>query len=975
MATKLHIMPELARQTTERLTQSIDNWKRFLDSAAWLYKYPFHEQVLIHAQRPDATACALIELWNSKFRRWVNRGAKGIALIDDSGQKPALRYVFDVSDTNTRYNIPFRLWQTRPEYEAQIIEELENHFGETGTDNAELAAIVLGISINAISDNYRDYYEELLKAADNSALADMSDDEISSTFVLQLMTSVSHTVLVRLGIDPAAIFHGDEYESIRLFNSPDTIVQLGTATSDISEMILRQIERSVRSMERQERGTLANVEPVLQNEGRNSERSDENGTQLQAERGLPDSRYQNGRSAGGDDRQIRQNAEDVSQGASERDLQLPAASEQADGASVGDRQDGAGTGRTDDGADGADRERDREDESRESDALDSANEQHSAESRGDGTERPDLRITEYSLFPTLEEQLQRIEEAEAQKLSAFSVSQADLDNELCRHGSGFAQGKIRIYKFFEDMPSSEAAVVFLKKEYGIGGHSHTYLNGESGFVDHDGKGIHFSNHNHKEKHTITWKAVARRLRELIAIDRYLTEKEKAYLPEYEAQEAERRLQLEEESAARSALQAAAAAMDERRKDAQYAFSLGDTVQLGATTYTVLGYDEHSVMLSDPKYPLLSEDMERDVFERRLRENPANDHLIIETEPAASNEETESTTEIVTETVEVISAEENHLPYDVVIQTIRTEEREPERPIEKTNFRITDDALGHGGPKAKFRMNMDAIRTLQTIEFEQRLATPEEQEVLSRYVGWGSLPQVFEENNAAWADEFRELYETLSPEEYQAARASVLNAHYTSPTVIKAMYTAIENMGFRTGNILEPSCGIGNFFGLLPESMAGSRLYGVELDSITGRIAKQLYQNANIVIQGYEATSLPDSFFDVAIGNVPFGDYGVADKRYDKNRFLIHDYFFAKTLDKVRPGGIVAFITSSGTMDKKNPAVRKYIAQRADLLGAIRLPNNAFLANAGTGVVADTLYRRDTLYLSTAGESKPQKGGN
>lgn len=955
MATKLQNISELARQTTERLTQSVDNWKRFLDSAAWLYKYPFHEQVLIHAQRPDAKACAPIELWNSRFRRWVNRGAKGIALIDDSGHKPALRYVFDVSDTNTRYNIPFRLWQTKSQYTAQIIEELQNHFGDTGVENAGIAATVLGISINAVSDNYRDYYEELLKAADNSALADMSDDEISSTFVLQLMTSVSHTVLVRMGIDPAAIFHGDEYESITLFNSPDTIVQLGTATSDISEMILRQIERSVRSMERQERGTLANVEPVLQNEGRNSERSDENGTQLQAERGLPDSRYQNGRSAGGDDRQIRQDAEDVSQGASERDLQLPAASEQADGASVGDRQDGAGTGRTDDGADGTDRESEREYESREPDALDSADEQHSAERRGDGTERPDLRITEYSLFPTLEEQLQRIEEAEAQKLTAFSVSQADIDNELCRHGSGFEQGKFRIYKFFEGMPSPDAAIAFLKKEYGIGGHSHTYLNGESGFVDHDGKGIRFSNRHYKDSVNIPWKTIEKRLRELIAIDRYLTEKEKAYLPEYEAKEAERRLQLAEEAAAREALRAAAAAMDERRKDAQYSFSLGDAVQLGATTYTILGYDEHTVMLSDPKYPLLSEDMARDVFERRLRENPTNDHLIVETEPAASNEETESKAEIVTETVEVISAEENHLPYDVVIQTIRTEERETEKPAEKTNFRITDDALGHGGPKAKFRMNMDAIRTLQTIEFEQRLATPEEQDVLSRYVGWGSLPQVFEENNAAWADEFRELYETLSPEEYQAARASVLNAHYTSPTVIKAMYTAIENMGFRTGNILEPSCGIGNFFGLLPESMAGSRLYGVELDSITGRIAKQLYQNTNIAIQGYEATSLPDSFFDVAIGNVPFGDYGVADKRYDKNRFLIHDYFFAKTLDKVRPGGIVAFITSSGTMDKKNPAVRKYIAQRADLLGAIRLPNNAFLANAGTGVVADILF--------------------
>ena len=907
MATKLQNISELARQTTERLTQSVDNWKRFLDSAAWLYKYPFHEQVLIHAQRPDAKACAPIELWNSKFRRWVNRGAKGIALIDDSGHKPALRYVFDVSDTNTRYNIPFRLWQTKSQYTTQIIEELQNHLGDTGAENANMAATVLGISINAISDNYRDYYEELLKAADNSALADMSDDEISSTFMLQLMTSVSHTVLVRLGIDPAAIFHGDEYESIRLFNSPDTIVQLGTATSDISEMILRQIERSVRSMERQERGTLANVEPVLQNEGRNSERSDENGTQLQAEWGLPDSQYQNGRAADGSHRQIRDDAEDVSQGASERDLQLPAASEQADGASVGDRQDGAGTGRTDDGADGADRERDREDESRESDALDSANEQHSTESRGDGAEQPNLRITtEDSLFPTLEEQLQRIKEAEAQKLSAFSVSQADIDHELCRYGSGFSQGKFRIYKFFEDMPSTEAAVAFLKKEYGIGGHSHTYLNGEGGFVDHDGKGLHLSNHNYEEKHTVTWRAVAQRLRELIAIDRYLTEEEKTYLPEYETQEAERRLQLEEESAARSALQAAAAAMDERRKDAGYAFSLGDTVQLGMTTYTILGYDETTISLSDPKFPLLSEDMPRNVFEQRLRESPVNDRLIAEAQEA------EPQSGPVTETVEVIPAEENQLPYDVVIQTIRAEEHGPVKPAEKINFRITDDALGHGGPKAKFRMNINAIRALKAIESEQRLATADEQEVLSRYVGWGGCADAFDEAKENWSSEYTELKDLLTEEEYEAARASVLNAHYTSPIVIKAIYKAIENMGFRTGNILEPSCGIGNFFGLLPESMAGSKLYGIELDSITGRIATQLYQNENIAIQGYEETALPDSFFDVAIGNVPFGDYSVADKRYDKNHFLIHNIlsllsrYFRKQCKCIFPCGFLHF---------------------------------------------------------------------
>lgn len=409
------------------------------------------------------------------------------------------------------------------------------------------------------------------------------------------------------------------------------------------------------------------------------------------------------------------------------------------------------------------------------------------------------------------------------------------------------------------------------------------------------------------------------------------------------------MQLEEESAARSALQAAAAAMDERRKDAGYAFSLGDTVQLGMTTYTILGYDETNVSLSDPKFPLLSEDMPRDVFEQRLRESSVNDRLIAEAQEA------EQQPGPITETVEVIPAEENHLPYDVVIQTIRTEEHGPVKPAEKINFRITDDALGHGGPKAKFRMNIDAIRTLKAIESEQRLATANEQEVLSRYVGWGGCADAFDETKESWSSEYTELKDLLTEKEYESARASVLNAHYTSPAVIKAIYKAIENMGFRTGNILEPSCGIGNFFGLLPGSMAGSKLYGIELDSITGRIAKQLYQNANIAIQGYEETSLPDSFFDVAIGNVPFGDYGVADKRYDKNHFLIHDYFIAKTLDKVRPGGIIAFVTSSGTMDKKNPSVRKYIAQRADLLGAVRLPNNAFLANAGTGVVADILF--------------------
>lgn len=624
MATKLHMMSELAAQTTEQLTQSVGNWTRFLDSAAWLYKYPFHEQVLIHAQRPDATACAPIELWNDTFRRWVNKGAKGIALIDDSGQKPALRYVFDISDTNTRYNIPFRLWQAKPEQYSQIIEELQNHFGDTGIEDADLSTAVLGIAINAVSDNYRDYYEELLKVADNSALTDLSDDEISSTFMLQLMTSVSHTVLVRLGIDPASIFHGNEYDSISLFNSPDTIAQLGAATSDISEMVLRQIERSVRSMERQERDTLAKSPQVLQNEDRKNERSDGYGTQLQTERGLSDSRYRDGRAAEGADRQIRDDEESVSQRASEWNVQRSVASEQADRASLGDRQDGAGADRADDGADDERRGRDGELESIGSDGLGAADEQHQEPSRGDGDSGYSPQL---SLFPSAEEQIEQIEQAEAKTASAFSISQADLDNELVR-GTGFQDGKYRVYQFYQTIHTQQDALTFLKKEYGIGGHSHSYLDGSSGFVDHDAKGIRFRVRGNDGEQNFSWRTIDSRLKELIALDRYLTEKEKTYLPTYEQQEAERRERVAEEVAVREALKAAAASMDETRRNAEYRFALGDEVQLGAQTYTVLGYDDTNVMLSNPKYPLLSEDMPREVFERRLRESEVNDHLIV-----------------------------------------------------------------------------------------------------------------------------------------------------------------------------------------------------------------------------------------------------------------------------------------------------------------------------------------------------------
>ena len=1118
MATKLQKVSALSHDTMNRLTHSTDEWLRFLDSAAWLYKYPWHEQVMIYAQRPDATACAPIELWNSpQFKRWVNKGAKGIALIDDSGDRTRLRYVFDVSDTHTRSNIPFALWQLHEKDEERVLEELANRFGEID-EYAELpfSDQLNGIIHNAVQDNGADYKSALLQSLSGSNLEEYDEFNVSVWFEEMLEKSAAYMVMNRLGLSPREYFEKQDFLPVMDFNTPATISQLGAATADISEMVLRQIERSVRSIAFEKSHTLANQNRVLQNKDENTkhERSREYGTDIQAERRLSDSESGDGRTANGTDRKIRENAQSVSEGAPQGNLQRTAADGETGRTSSGDGQIGEDAGRTDRGAHGESRGRDGGAESPRSDEMGGTDEQSAAHGGGDRSPRGDLQLT--PRFPTEKEQLSLLEQAEDEISSVFSVSQADFDNELCS-GSGVFHGKYRIYAFYQTQPGRESAIQFLKKEYGIGGHSRTYLDGSSGFVGHDGKGIAFSDSGFRHKKLFRWDAVHSRISELIALDRYLSEKEKASLPAYEQEEAQRRAAMREESAAREALQAAAAAMDEKRKDAQYRYSLGDEVQLGTQSYTVLGYDENTVTLSDPKYPLLSEDMPRDLFERRLRENPQNDHLIVESGEAAResqegapqyqvvvyhhiengfdekleyatleeanrvaqgyvdgtvepdgfaydgaavydlqenrylsifgeypDEEAQEQvkaqdespyiydvgdvvyiddtafriTEIRESSVELLDptlvypifraenrdtfhhlleqdernapympsmpyrtvteanvredvpaerseqplaieptafypAEGNKIPFDIEVRKLKPV-AEQKKTI-KHDFHITDDNLGHGGAKAKFRMNMDAINTLQTIELENRLATPEEQEVLSRYVGWGGIPQAFEEGNNAWASEFLELYTTLSPEEYEAARASTLNAHYTSPTVIKAIYRCIENMGFTTGNVLEPSCGIGNFFGLLPESMKNSKLYGVELDPITGRIARQLYQTANIAIEGFEETSLPDSFFDIAIGNVPFGNYGVVDKRYDKHHFLIHDYFFAKTLDKVRPGGVVAFITSSGTMDKKNPAVRKYIAERAELLGAIRLPNNAFLANAGTGVVTDILF--------------------
>ncbi len=753
MATKLEKISRLVLETSRSVTASPENWKSFLASAAWLYKYPFRDQILIHAQKPEATACAEIGLWNERLHRWVNRGAKGIALIDTSEDKPHLRYVFDVSDTNSRQNIPFALWQAKPNMYPRISEELQNSFGGL-EDITDPITVLFGTVMNAVMDNSGDYLEALRHDLYGSSLADQED--LDAIFQGTVADSVAYTVLKRLDFDPDEYIPDDDFDHIALFNTIETVSRLGEASADISEMILRQIERTVRAVEKESRDILAKGDGIGDTvDGKESERSKSHGTELHDGRRLSNPEPGAGQPAARVDRQVRTDAEAVSGREERRDADEAGPVGQTDGASHGDQRPVQGADRSPVPATGPGGGRERAPEGIGSDAVGASDEQHQEPSGGDRGQGPDLQLTGTEREEAVEE--------------AFPAS-------------------------LFDTPEQERQ----------------------------------------------FKRDTKRIRQPAP-----------QLSLFEVQ------------------------------------------------------DE----LSSPP-------------EEEVKLNS----IVIDLRPSWEREPPKS------EPVQSLSPTKDRI-----------------------NFRITDDHLGEGGAKEKYQRNVAAIRTLKQIETEYRLATPEEQEILSQYVGWGGLPDAFDETKPQWSREYTELKELLTDAEYRSARASTLNAHYTSPVVIRAMYQAIESMGFRTGNILEPSCGIGNFFGMLPESMADSKLYGVELDDLTGRIAKQLYQKANVQIDGFENAPFPDSFFDVAIGNVPFGDYSVADKRYDKNHFLIHDYFLAKTMDKIRPGGVVAFITSSGTMDKANPSVRKYLSQRAELLGAIRLPNNAFRANAGTDVVADILF--------------------
>ena len=1394
MATKLEKISRLALETSRFVTASPENWKSFLDSAAWIYKYPFRDQLLIHAQKPEATACAEIGLWNERLHRWVNRGAKGIALIDTSEDKPHLRYVFDVSDTNSRQNIPFALWQTKPDMYPRISEELQNSFGGL-EDITDPITVLFGTVMNAVMDNSGDYLEALRHDLYGSSLADLED--LDAIFQGAVADSVAYSVLKRLGFNPNEYIPDDDFDHIPLFNTVETVSRLGEASSDISEMILRQIERTVRAVEKESRDILAKGDGIGDTVGgKENERSKSHETELHDGRRLSNPEPGTGQPAARIDRQVRTDAEAVSGREEGRDADEAGPVGQTDGASHGDQRSVQGADRIPVPATGPGGGRERAPEGVGSDAVGPANEQHQEPGGGDRGQRPDLQLTETeneeaveeafpaSLFDTPEQErqfkrdtkrirqptpqlslfdVQNIEGVDTGTVPALRYSQQVIDEALTI-GANDRNSRLIICAFFQKDHTPAENASFLRQHYGTNG-AGFYLDGRQYAIWYDQEGLRISLGDTVQGSmtmTLSWAEAAKRVRELLDLGRYMPReellrvnvyerttlaerllfvardlseegREQGFLPSFRAlsgtfdnerdqivslmdepgslqaltdewysfaeayredrdllrfhyhQPAELLRQLEDlqrepvrftvsedydptlqrfisldeidkllrgpdtergmedrlavyafflahpdakerEKALRNmhgvsgsyggndnisydpkgvsfshgdmtkpyakiewnwtkvrqrietlieqgrflsdadreqmpeyerkqvaasivrvyrnvpegyvkpfnknpetdywdcvkevqsllrdpvlvkavvdnlAILADRTPSDDPEKedrqaavwlitayrtgeyslfgekrepipepveetdfekakwlinaysqdefgvyadfsdlshvalaystdgdgtyeinvfadleqnrivyladdrvvhevqtdslaelneylesldftamisDAEYAYdeqrkleaptpspeprpyAVGDTVYLDGTAFQITNMTDLHVELLDPTlaYPVFrTESKER--FEQLLQQDARNAPQTPLAQLAEDQSEEQPTPEASSEPDE--PTEEVKL-HSIVIDLRPSWEREepkpepaPVQPVynERIDYRITDDHLGEGGAKTKFQRNVTAIRTLKQIESEYRLATTEEQAILSQYVGWGGIPDAFDESKPQWSEEYAQLKELLTEDEYRSARASTLNAHYTTPTVIRAMYQAIESMGFRTGNILEPSCGIGNFFGMLPESMAGSKLYGVELDDLTGRIAKQLYQKANIQIDGFENAVFPDSFFDVAIGNVPFGDYSVADKRYDKNHFLIHDYFLAKSLDKVRPGGVVAFVTSSGTMDKANPAVRKYLSQRAELLGAIRLPNNAFRANAGTDVVADILF--------------------
>ena len=1087
MASKLRLITDLYGETLTQISKNPDDWMSFLECAAMNYKYPFNDQVLIYAQRPEAVACAKIEAWNKQVGRWVNRGAKGIALLSEDNGYTNLRYVFDIADTNSKFGKSFRLWSVPKPYEVDIIESLENKYGEL-EDKSSLGLAIKSVSKILVEDNMQDYLEDLKFYRENSSLEPMTDEAVQLLFQNALENSIAFSMIKRCGLNPNDYFTNEDFTPILAFDSYETITRLGVATSEISEMGIREIYNTIKKLRINEINKIRtfDIDKDLSydvGESRETvERRNNDEYNLHTQRGLRDTRPSDTREQDSSGGQIRNDEAKVLEREQEISIH-DSIDEQSTSRTLDEySRSSNGESRTDSIRNESQREDNRTNETTRPYEMDRLNEQLEDISRGDSSERIDLRLNNYDpsqskthyvvvdekinqilsttphlrksnkeikdfiqnekdvtkraeylkgifnkdytgvivddqmygyktfdngiLFwkgnflsrdtesfvswedltyhydamillnqlndrieplPSVTDQLSFIDENSEKSVSDLEFTQEFVDRYLTEQ---HRNTKFSIYEQFSKSLSTENNINYLKNLYGISGATST-IKGAGIGVNTDYKGVRFNrgyfDASAKEQ-LFKWNYIEKRIKTLIHEDRYLNSKELEEYPKW----------LDEKDQEREFIEAsnnlAEKIIEEPTEEKyEYQYHLGDRVYIGADEYEILSIGISNVVLYDFRYPLFNREMSKEEFDRKVQENPANDHLKVKVSDIKDNiNEEPSNIEVnVKEEISLPIEEEPEVQEENIVPVfekkksnkIRSFDIHPEIPISDRNqFKITNDNLGEGSPREKFNNNVEAIRVLKKCEEENRFATPQEQEILSKYVGWGGLPQAFDEKDSSWSNEYSILKNLLDEKEYSQARESTLTAFYTPPVVIRSMYKALENMGLKTGNILEPSCGVGNFIGMLPDSLEDCKLYGVELDSISGRIARQLYQKSTVAVQGYEDTNLPNSFFDVAVGNVPFGDFKVLDKKYDKHKFLIHDYFFAKTLDKVRPGGVIAFITSKGTLDKENPSVRKYIAQRADLLGAIRLPNNTFKANAGTEVTSDIIFlqKRDSI---------------
>ncbi len=1124
MVKKFDVITKLYEEATQEVTESPEKWIAFLQSASKNYRLPFDEQLLIHVQRPEATAVLPMEKWNEKFGRWVKRDSKGIAVFDKSSDRLKLKYYFDVSDTREgkykRLVRPVSLWSVAEEQQEPVKEALVNTFGVTDGDRKEFAMVILEASLNIAEDNIGDYLPDILLATKDSPLEEIDEFNIRLKMKQLLANSISYMLFLRCGIEPDIYLETRDFQNIRDFHTKELVNLFGVAASDMSEMALGEVADTIRKLKIQERKQRTFVEQkttdynVDNKQEIATERGQDNGSNhIQQTGRLSPAESYNSRGRGSSPWEVRISPKTISDEESVRNV-----SESSDSGNIEPASDSDGGRSTEQNgdtysADGRERGRDRRTESQRSDGVDRENEQYPAESAGNREERNPGELEENNrssdILPSEEEQLQILEEKAEEKSSAFSFSQ-ELIDEVLQDGPHFVDGKYDIYSYLKQEHSTSENVKFLQGAYGIGGRT-LNINGIKLDENYDSKGIKLRKGYEVDSPEILlkWNVVVKRVGELIAVGRYLSEQEQKEFPEYEKRKIARGRPLQEES--EQQLISDRAVTESENESADYDISEDTVVTIGMKDYEVEFLSAERVLLRDQQYPIFSEELSREEFDRKICENPANDHLKIkrplpelpaeeekEAQPTdVPSEETETELSIPEQNYQFVmkmagevlrgevdsktfEAGAGFMPltieqvgdnfiaishyyeqngdamadpdmefaydndrktlqartyqqdalqrYDEVygddgyneeleeelnlfahewFQTIEKQGYVPvqeaaeleagELPAEEENtlelapsweqgepakkaqsydlypevsgqnrhqYQIMEEVPEYGSAKEKFRANIAAIQLLKKCENEHRYATPEEQEILAKYVGWGGLSDAFDPKKSAWAAEYLELQTVLSEEEYESARESTLTAFYTPPIVIKSMYQALENMGLKSGNILEPSCGVGNFIGMKPESLSDCKMYGVELDSVSGRIAAQLYQKSKIAVEGYEKVNLPDSFFDVAIGNVPFGEFKVFDSRYDRYNFFIHDYFFAKTLDKVRPGGVIAFITSSGTMDKKNPYVRRYLAQRAELIGAIRLPNDTFTKNAGTKVTSDILFlqKRDHMTL-------------